>query len=227
MFISDGIPAVPRKRKPRNSVPNPSAEEKQLGIPFRRTKIEANSRNSFPNPSQIHIHKAITTDYTQIKHRGWRKENLPKKGSEQIQQEQRHQQTGDIIFFRVQSSSEGYGVVKKGAAQLTRVQLSSEGCSLVREGNLALRVQRSSDRVQQSSVGCSIAQQGAAQINKVQHISVGCSVAQEGVAWLSKVQNSSVGCSVAQEGVALLSRMQCSFLGCNGAQQGAAYHRCV
>ncbi len=38
MIISDGIPAVPRNRKPRNSVPNPSAEEKKLGIPFRRSK---------------------------------------------------------------------------------------------------------------------------------------------------------------------------------------------
>ncbi len=28
MVISDGIPAVPRNRKPRNSIPNPSAEEK-------------------------------------------------------------------------------------------------------------------------------------------------------------------------------------------------------
>jgi hypothetical protein len=28
MVISNGIPAVPRNRKPRNSVPNPFAEEK-------------------------------------------------------------------------------------------------------------------------------------------------------------------------------------------------------
>jgi hypothetical protein len=48
MLISDGIPAVPRNRNLRNSVPNPSAEEKTtrnsvpwkkkkhtLGIPFR------------------------------------------------------------------------------------------------------------------------------------------------------------------------------------------------
>ena len=28
MVISDGIPVVPRNRKSRNSVPNPSAEEK-------------------------------------------------------------------------------------------------------------------------------------------------------------------------------------------------------
>ncbi len=77
--ISVGIPAVPRNRKSRNSVPNPSAEEKrtrnsvplnkkqkqslefpfrslqrkrkQLGIPFRGTNIEANSRNSVPNHS--------------------------------------------------------------------------------------------------------------------------------------------------------------------------------
>jgi hypothetical protein len=37
--------------KSRNSLPNPSAEEKQLGIPFRETEIEANSRNSVPNHS--------------------------------------------------------------------------------------------------------------------------------------------------------------------------------
>ncbi len=35
MVISDGIPVVPRNRKSRNSVPNPSAEEKT-------------TRNSFP-----------------------------------------------------------------------------------------------------------------------------------------------------------------------------------
>ncbi len=79
MVISDGIPVVPRNRKSRNSVPNPSAEEKatrnsvpgnknisklpkfcsetllrkrtQLGIPFHETKIDANSRNSVPNHS--------------------------------------------------------------------------------------------------------------------------------------------------------------------------------
>jgi hypothetical protein len=33
----------------RNSLPNPSAEEKQLGIPFRGTEIETNSRKSLPN----------------------------------------------------------------------------------------------------------------------------------------------------------------------------------
>jgi hypothetical protein len=62
-----GIPfrTLPRKRKQlgipfrgtkieaysRNSVPNPSAEEKQLGIPFLGPKIDANSRNSVPNHS--------------------------------------------------------------------------------------------------------------------------------------------------------------------------------
>jgi hypothetical protein len=62
-----GIPfrTLPRKRKQlgipfrgrkieansRNSLPNPSGEEKQLEIPFRGTKKEANSRNSLPNPS--------------------------------------------------------------------------------------------------------------------------------------------------------------------------------
>jgi hypothetical protein len=106
MVISDGIPAVPRNINPRNSVPNPSAEEKttrnsvplnknrsklsefpsehfsgrennsefrsveqkskhtvripfrtlhrkrkKLGIPFRGTNIEANSRNAVPNHS--------------------------------------------------------------------------------------------------------------------------------------------------------------------------------
>jgi hypothetical protein len=59
MVISNRIPAVPRNRK--LFVPNPSAEEKklgipfqtlqrkrkQLGIPFPETKIEANSQNSF------------------------------------------------------------------------------------------------------------------------------------------------------------------------------------
>jgi hypothetical protein len=71
MVISDGIPGVPRNRKSRNSVPNPSAEEittrksvpwnkngsklsefrfrtlpkkrKEHGFPFRGTKIEGNS----------------------------------------------------------------------------------------------------------------------------------------------------------------------------------------
>ncbi len=74
MPISDGIPAVLRNRISRNSVLNPSAEEKtsrgtdieansrnsltkpsaeekKLGIPFRGTEIEANSRNSLPNLS--------------------------------------------------------------------------------------------------------------------------------------------------------------------------------
>jgi hypothetical protein len=35
-----------------NSVPNPSVDENTtIGIPFRGTKIEANSRNSVPNHS--------------------------------------------------------------------------------------------------------------------------------------------------------------------------------
>jgi hypothetical protein len=70
MVISDGIPAVlrnriSRKRKhlgipfrgteieanSRNSIPKPSAEDKQLGIPFRGTEIEANSQHSLPNLS--------------------------------------------------------------------------------------------------------------------------------------------------------------------------------
>ncbi len=50
MVISDGIPAVPRNRNFRNSVSNPSVEEKTR-IPFRGPKTEANSRNSLPNPS--------------------------------------------------------------------------------------------------------------------------------------------------------------------------------
>jgi hypothetical protein len=76
--ISDGIPAVPLNRKFSESVPNPSVEEKttrnyvpwnnkkqtlgipfrtlqqktkQLGSPFRGTKIEANSWNSVLNHS--------------------------------------------------------------------------------------------------------------------------------------------------------------------------------
>jgi hypothetical protein len=79
MVISDGIPAVPRNRKPRNSVPNPSAEEKTTrnSVPLNKnrselpefpsehfsgrennseflsvdTKIEEYSQNSLPNPS--------------------------------------------------------------------------------------------------------------------------------------------------------------------------------
>ena len=79
MVISDGIPAVPRNRKPRNSVPNPSAEEKTTRnsvllnknrskfseFPSEHfsgrennseflsadTKIEEYSQNSLPNPS--------------------------------------------------------------------------------------------------------------------------------------------------------------------------------
>jgi hypothetical protein len=79
MIISDGIPAVPRNRKPRNSVPNPSAEEKTTrnSVPLNKnrsevsefpskhfsgrennteflsvnTKIEEYSQNSLPNPS--------------------------------------------------------------------------------------------------------------------------------------------------------------------------------
>jgi hypothetical protein len=79
MVISDGIPAVPRNRKPRNSIPNPSAEEKTTrnSVPLNKnrselsefpsehfsgrennseflsvdTKIEEYSQNSLPNPS--------------------------------------------------------------------------------------------------------------------------------------------------------------------------------
>ncbi len=79
MVISDGIPAVPRNSKPRNSVPNPSAEEKTTrnSVPLNRnrseltefpsehfsgrennseflsvdTKIEEYYQNSLPNPS--------------------------------------------------------------------------------------------------------------------------------------------------------------------------------
>jgi hypothetical protein len=79
MVISDGIPAVPRNRKPWNSVPNPSAEEKTTrnSVPLNKnrsellefpsehfsgrennseflsvdTKIEEYSQNSLPNPS--------------------------------------------------------------------------------------------------------------------------------------------------------------------------------
>ncbi len=51
LVISDGIPVVPRNRKSRNSVPNPSAEEKiaRNSVPW--SKIESNSHNSVPNPS--------------------------------------------------------------------------------------------------------------------------------------------------------------------------------
>ncbi len=51
MVISDGIPAVPRNRKSRNSVPNPSGEEKitRNSVPW--NKKEAKSHNSVPNPS--------------------------------------------------------------------------------------------------------------------------------------------------------------------------------
>ncbi len=79
MVISDGIPAVPRNRKPRNSVPNPSGEEKTTrnSVPLNKnrselsefpsehfsgrennsqflstnTKIEEYSQNSIPNPT--------------------------------------------------------------------------------------------------------------------------------------------------------------------------------
>ncbi len=42
MVISDGIPAVPRNRKPRNSVPNPSAEEKTTrnSVPLNKNRSE-------------------------------------------------------------------------------------------------------------------------------------------------------------------------------------------
>jgi hypothetical protein len=62
MVISDGIPTVPRNRNSRNSVPNPSAEEKTTrnSVPWskNRSKVSgfrsesfrerANSRNSLP-----------------------------------------------------------------------------------------------------------------------------------------------------------------------------------
>jgi hypothetical protein len=51
MVISDGIPAVPRNRSSRNSVPNPPWKRKQLGIPSCGSKIEVASRNSVPNHS--------------------------------------------------------------------------------------------------------------------------------------------------------------------------------
>jgi hypothetical protein len=41
MVISDGIPAVPRNRKPRNSVSNPSAEEKTT-----RNSVTSNKNRS-------------------------------------------------------------------------------------------------------------------------------------------------------------------------------------
>jgi hypothetical protein len=79
MAISDGIPAVPRNKNSRNSVPNPSAEEKKTrnSVPLNKNrsklseypserfsgreknsefrsvtlKKEEYSRNSLPNPS--------------------------------------------------------------------------------------------------------------------------------------------------------------------------------
>ncbi len=52
MVISDGIPAVPRNKNFRNSVPNPSAEERRTrnSVPLNK-KIEAKCRYSLPNPS--------------------------------------------------------------------------------------------------------------------------------------------------------------------------------
>jgi hypothetical protein len=40
MLISDGIPAVPRNRNLRNSVPNPSAEEKttRISVPWNKNR---------------------------------------------------------------------------------------------------------------------------------------------------------------------------------------------
>jgi hypothetical protein len=40
MVISDGIPAVPRNRNSRNSIPNPSAEEKTTGnsVPWNKNR---------------------------------------------------------------------------------------------------------------------------------------------------------------------------------------------
>jgi hypothetical protein len=40
--------------------------------------------------SQIHIHTGPGKDYTQIKQRGWRKENLPKKGEKIYQQKSKN-----------------------------------------------------------------------------------------------------------------------------------------
>ncbi len=145
-----GIPfrILPRKRK-------------HLGIPFRRTKIEANSRNSVPNPcaeekkrfinqtdqvnvmvslyiinfvGRVWIHKFTSIqDQERITHKSnrgvgekktyqkkERKSTNKKAKTEQIQQEQQHQYTGDIIFFRMQRSS-------------YRVQRSSLGCSVAQK----------------------------------------------------------------------------------------------
>jgi hypothetical protein len=51
MVISDGIPAVPRNRKPRNSVPNPSAEEKTTrnSVPLNKNRSEL---SEFPSELQ-------------------------------------------------------------------------------------------------------------------------------------------------------------------------------
>jgi hypothetical protein len=51
MVISDGIPVVPRNRKSRDSVPNPSTEEKITWNSVPWNKIGANSHNSVPIPS--------------------------------------------------------------------------------------------------------------------------------------------------------------------------------
>jgi hypothetical protein len=67
MVISDGIPAVPRNRKPRNSVPNPSAEEKN-NPEFRKQgdEMESLERKSVkelrtlfqPNMRNVQVHSA-------------------------------------------------------------------------------------------------------------------------------------------------------------------------
>jgi hypothetical protein len=50
MVISDGIPGVPRKRKPRNSVPNPSAEEKTTrnSVPLNKNRSKLSEFPSEP-----------------------------------------------------------------------------------------------------------------------------------------------------------------------------------
>ncbi len=49
--ISDGIPAVPRNRNSRNSVPNPSAEEKTTRNSVPWIKNRSMLTESVPNPS--------------------------------------------------------------------------------------------------------------------------------------------------------------------------------
>jgi hypothetical protein len=60
MFISDGISGCSEEQKilgiPFRTL---QRKRKQLGIPFRGTKIEANSRDSLPNPSAEEKHLGI------------------------------------------------------------------------------------------------------------------------------------------------------------------------